>query len=77
MPDERPEIVLDKETGILVPPHDGYSLARAIISLLEDEEKRLKMGKAAKNWADDKFSAVKMAGSISDLYMALIKNEKS
>lgn len=72
-----PEIVKDKETGILVPPQNASSLAKAIISLLEDKEKRLKMGLAAKEGIGDKFNASKMAENISGLYMELMKNEKT
>ncbi len=38
-----PEIVIDGETGILVPPRDPESLARAILALLQLPEKRLIM----------------------------------
>ena len=55
-----PEVVQDNQTGILVPPKDAYELARAVISLLEDKNKRQKMGETAKNWVDDKFSASRM-----------------
>lgn len=72
-----PGIVKDQETGILVPPKDPPSLAKAIINLLEDKEKRIKMGVAAKNWVDDKFKASKMVESISNLYTEVMKNEKT
>lgn len=71
------EIVKDGETGILVAPKDAYSLAKAVISLLEDEGKRLKMKEAAKKWIDDKFSASKMAKRFSDLYEELLKDGKN
>ncbi|MCK5512598.1 MAG: glycosyltransferase family 4 protein, partial [Thermodesulfovibrionia bacterium] len=63
-----PEVVQDNQTGILVPPRDAYELARAVISLLEDKNKRQKMGETAKNWVDDKFSASRMVKGFSDLY---------
>jgi glycosyltransferase involved in cell wall biosynthesis len=63
-----PEVVKDNQTGILVPPKDAYALARAVISLLEDKNKRQRMGETAKNWVDDKFSASRMVKGFSDLY---------
>ncbi len=71
------EIVKENVTGILVAPKDADSLAKAVIGLLEDEEKRLKMKEAAKKWIDDKFSASKMAKRFSDLYEELIKDGES
>ena len=69
-----PEIVNDNQTGILVPPRDSYSLAQAIILLLKNKEKRKKMGEAAKNWIDDKFSAYRMVESIANLYSGMVEN---
>lgn len=72
-----PEVVKDNETGILVPPKAPEALARAIIALLKSEEKRQKMGEAAKNWVDDKFSASRMVERVSNLYSELVKNGKT
>ena len=72
-----PEVVNDNETGILVPPKAPEALAQAIIALLKSEEKRQKMGKAAKNWIDEKFSAYRMVERISSLYGELVKNGKT
>jgi phosphatidylinositol alpha-mannosyltransferase len=40
------------ETGILVPPGDAGALARAVIDLLEDEERRRTFGAAARKAAE-------------------------
>jgi glycosyltransferase involved in cell wall biosynthesis len=42
-----PEIVEDGKTGLLVPRGDEYSLAEAVVMLLEEPKKRKEMGKAA------------------------------
>ncbi|RJR21267.1 MAG: glycosyltransferase family 1 protein [Nitrospiraceae bacterium] len=68
-----PEIVKDMETGILVPPGDADGLARALISLIEDNDKRQRMGEMARFWADDKFSASRMVASFSDLYESVCR----
>ncbi len=63
-----PEVIKDNETGILVPPKSSEALAQAIITLLNDDEKRKRMGVAAKSWADDRFSADRMVRKIQELY---------
>lgn len=67
-----PEIIKDNETGILVPPKDVDNLAKGILLLLADKEKRIAMGKKAKAWVDEKFSAEKMVRDISDLYQQCV-----
>ena len=42
------EIVSDGETGMLVPPRDADALAAAIVSLLEDPDRRSTMARAAR-----------------------------
>lgn len=43
-----PEIVVDRETGLIVKSGDVKDLARAIISLLENPQKAGQMGKAGR-----------------------------
>ena len=69
-----PEVVRDGETGLLFTPQNADSLAGALVSLLDDEKKRLKMGETAKMWVDDKFSASVMVQRFSDLYVELSNN---
>lgn len=46
-----PEIVVDKKTGLLVPPKDSDALARSLIEILENKREREEMGKAGyKRW---------------------------
>jgi N-acetyl-alpha-D-glucosaminyl L-malate synthase BshA len=42
------EVVRDGATGLLVPPSDPSALAAAVLSLLEDEPRRLAMAQAAR-----------------------------
>jgi glycosyltransferase involved in cell wall biosynthesis len=46
-----PEIVVDGENGILVPPGDPAALAKALLALLTDE--RLRLAEGARRRAED------------------------
>lgn len=70
-----PEIVKDQITGMLVPPQDAGTLAKAVIDLLVDRGKRDRLGRAARDWVIEKFTAKEMVQSITKLYLELIKNE--
>lgn len=50
-----PEVVRDGETGLLVPPQDVSGLARALIELLSDEEKRARLGRAGREHVAENF----------------------
>ncbi len=47
--------VRDKETGLLVPPRSPSTLADAIISLLRDNERRTRMGRAGRCWVEEAY----------------------
>ncbi|MCX7354057.1 MAG: glycosyltransferase family 4 protein [Alphaproteobacteria bacterium] len=51
-----PELILDRETGVLVPPHDPSALARAIETLLADPDARARLGAAGQARVIEKFS---------------------
>jgi len=52
-----PEVVgKDGSTGILVPPADSTALATAITQLINDPQRRSKMGKAGRKRVEDNFS---------------------
>jgi len=63
-----PEVVVDGETGLLVPPRDHASMARAIVSLLKDEPLRRQMGEAGRTRARIKFSAERMVQDTLRVY---------
>jgi glycosyltransferase involved in cell wall biosynthesis len=44
-----PEIVVEGETGLLVERGDAHELAQALIDLIEDRARRLRMGEAGRN----------------------------
>lgn len=63
-----PEIIQDGLTGILVEPGNPVELAKGIMLLLRDREKRLSMGQAAKELVFREFSVEKMVRQIEGLY---------
>jgi glycosyltransferase involved in cell wall biosynthesis len=56
-----PEIVVDGETGLLVPPGDPGALRGAIERVLSDAELRLRLGEAGLRRAHTEFSVERMA----------------
>ena len=72
-----PEIVRNKQTGILVPPRSPELLAQAIIDLITNEHRRHEMGIAAKGWIDDRFSACRMVERVSKSYKELVESGRN
>jgi glycosyltransferase involved in cell wall biosynthesis len=63
-----PEVVLDGETGLLVPPRDHHALARAITTLLKDQALREQMGRAGFARVQRVFSADRMVERTLEVY---------
>jgi glycosyltransferase involved in cell wall biosynthesis len=63
-----PEVIKNRENGILVSPKNPEALYRAMNELLDDGEKREKMGRIGKRVCDERFRANTMVEKIEDLY---------
>jgi glycosyltransferase involved in cell wall biosynthesis len=63
-----PELVVDGETGVLVPPRDVDALARALRELLDDDERARWLGEAGRRRVEERFSAERMADAVLKLY---------
>jgi rhamnosyl/mannosyltransferase len=59
-----PEVSINNETGITVPPADSKELAEAISRLISNKELREKYGKSAKKRAEEIFSKEKFIGRL-------------
>jgi starch synthase len=65
------EVVVDKETGFLVPPGDPVRLGRAITRLLEDPQLAARMGKEGRRRVLQHFTWDRIAAKTLDLYRSL------
>ena len=63
-----PEVVTSGKTGLIVPPRDPGSLARAIEQLLRNPDQRRKMGRAARLEIMEKFNVETTISRTLDLY---------
>ena len=66
-----PEVVVDGETGLLVPPRDPDALAHAILRLLDDPALRARMGAAGLARVRDRFTAEAMVARTLQAYARL------
>ena len=66
-----PEVVRDKETGLLVAPRDVSGLAAGVLCLLKDGALRWKMGAEASAWVRREHSDSKMIAEFERLYSEL------
>jgi len=67
-----PEIVQDEVSGLLVSPNDPTALAAAIVRLLRSPLLRQKLGAAARQSIEQKFSRRVVCARIADTYAELI-----
>lgn len=72
-----PEIVVDGETGILVPPKTPASLAEAMARLGGDEELRRRMGAQGASRAEEHFGVGLHVERITALYMQMVTEHES
>jgi glycosyltransferase involved in cell wall biosynthesis/ribosomal protein S18 acetylase RimI-like enzyme len=66
------EVARDGVEGILVPPRQPVPLARAIVSLLRNEELRVRLGAAARARALARFDEARVADTVVEHYRRLL-----
>jgi glycosyltransferase involved in cell wall biosynthesis len=67
-----PELVIDGETGLLVPPRDPAALARAILRIAEDPTSAQAMARAGRKRVDAHFSLRAKLDATEALYRRLL-----
>ena len=71
-----PEVVVDGETGLLVPPKDPLALAGALSVLLADRTRRDQMGGRGEQRAGEVFSPAHHARALTALYDRLLSRPR-
>ena len=66
------ELVVDSETGFLVPPRDPQAVAEKVITLLRDPGLAAKMGKSGRRRVEERFSVQAMVQKTEALYQSLL-----
>lgn len=65
------EIVVENETGLLVPPSQPQALAEALIRLLRDTTERESMGKKGRERFESHYTESRMAREMIEVYSSL------
>jgi glycosyltransferase involved in cell wall biosynthesis len=65
-------VVLDGETGLLVPPRDASALAKSIELLLSEPALRDRLGEAARKRAEAEFAWDPLVAKLQETYRALV-----
>jgi glycosyltransferase involved in cell wall biosynthesis len=72
-----PEVVVNGETGVLVPANDPRALARALLELLQDPERGERLGAAGRERALGEFSVDGMASGTLGVYDRALSGRRS
>jgi glycosyltransferase involved in cell wall biosynthesis len=67
-----PEVAVEGETAVLVEPKDVEGLASAILGLLQDPDRRHRMGQSARQHVRRRFGMAAMVGSVEDVYRQVL-----
>ena len=67
-----PEIVIQGETGLLVPPAQPKDLAEAVVTLLEDAPRAHRLGMAGRRRAETMFSLSRHVEAVETLYREVL-----
>jgi glycosyltransferase involved in cell wall biosynthesis len=71
------EAVLDRSTGLLVPPRDSAALAAAIVALLTDPRRAARLAAAARELVSRRFTVETMVAETASVYRELLERAPS
>ena len=69
-----PELVIDGETGFLVPPRDSQALASSVVTLLTNRQQAAQYAERGKHRAEGQFSLGTMVSSYQSLYAECLRS---
>jgi len=70
-----PEIIIDKQTGILLDSHEPQAIAEHILELISDAETRKRLGAAMREFVLDRYNLDALVDRVNKLYGDLLKGE--
>lgn len=68
-----PEVILDKKTGLLIPPQDPSAIAEAVIYLIENPDLRQKLGEFGRNFVMKNYDWHENAKRMENLYQKVLR----
>jgi glycosyltransferase involved in cell wall biosynthesis len=68
-----PDVVIDGQTGFIVPPRNANALADAIMKLLDDADLRTRIGAQGRSMVERSYSLDKMLDRMEGVYHALVQ----
>jgi glycosyltransferase involved in cell wall biosynthesis len=71
-----PEVIVDGQTGYLIPPDDPQALAARIIELIAGSDLRARMGAASRDRVRQEFSIEKMTSNVSAAYRLALEAKR-
>ena len=69
-----PDVVIEGETGFVVPPRDASALADRIMTLLDDAGLRARMGVQGRSLVESTYSIAKMLDRMEAVYRSLLQS---
>lgn len=69
-----PEILTDGVTGVLVPPGNPERLAEAVVTVLSDDGRRARLGRAGRLLVEQYFTASRMVRQTCEVYSAVLRS---
>ncbi len=67
-----PEVIIEKQTGLLVPPCDAAKIAERVIEIYKDPELRQRLRQNGREYIKEKYSYKTMLDRLEDLYSDLL-----
>lgn len=69
------DVVIDQETGFLVPPYNPTAIAEKLQILINNPQLRKEMGKAGHNRATQHYTSDRYCQQVENLYLTLLKQK--
>jgi glycosyltransferase involved in cell wall biosynthesis len=68
------DAVVAEVTGLLIPPGYPEAIVEAVVKLLRDPDRRVRMGRAARAWVTENYSEERVLGLTANYYLSLLES---